>query len=337
LKTHFCIAFAFVLLLTQSTRPVQAMPADCRQVLTERWTAPARVLDLPAEDNLGTLEIEPDWHRAGDPLSKLVKARGRVVIPPDQFVCLHANGTFFAHPELIAKCAPNAFDCLEMKLMAMEDAEEDLCKKALGHIGHLKDLQVLILDKSDIGDVGMKPIGAITNLQYLSAFLTGLDGSCLKELRSLKKLRALVIPSNSLKEENFKYLPEYPSLQHLLLSCTNTTNAGIKLIAGCKNLIRLDISKNAAVTDESVPYIKQLKNIKDLSIDDTSISLAGLLKLKGLPLVTLVITQKKYTPEQLALVHSTFPSAKLHFRGGPKKVDEETGTIFGQFSRQRHF
>src|SRR5208337_1184765 len=112
------------------------------------------------------------------------------------------------------------------------------------------------------------------------------------------------------------------ALQHLLLSRTNLTNEGMKYIARCTKLKRLDLSKNPGVGDESVQYIKQLKALRNLSIDSTSITSQGLLKLKGLNLKVLTLPEAKYPPDQVAAVRATFPQAAIFFRGGPKKVDD---------------
>jgi hypothetical protein len=258
-------------------------------------------------------------------------------VAKDQFITFQPNAAFFKNPKLISQLPADAIDCLELKLMSMDDAEDVLCDRALGLIGHLKGLRVLIVDKSEVSDEGMKQIAGLTNLQYISAFLTPLRGTFLKQLRSLKKLQALELPSNGLQEQELKYLPEYPSLQHLLVSRTNLTNEGMKYIAGCTKLKRLDLSKNPGIGDESIQYLKQLQALSNLSIDSTSITSQGLLKLKGLNLKVLTLPEAKYPSDQVAAVRAAFPQAAVFFRGGPKKVDDETGTIYGQMSRQRRF
>jgi hypothetical protein len=310
-----------------------ALTADCQYVFTERWTSPARLIEFPENISLGTLTMQADWHRSNVPPPRLRPAQGKILVPRDQLVTFQPNAEFFAHPQSIAKLAPGAIDCLEFKLMAMDEAEEALCGQALGHIGHLKNLKILILDKSDISDQALKQIAGLGDLQYLSAFLCGLNGTCIKDLRSLKKLHSLILPGNSLQEDELRYLPELPALEHLLLSHTNVTNKGLKYIAGCKNLIRLDLSKNPGVDDGGVQYLKQLTKMRTLSLDDTSLSCKGIAQLKNLELTDLVLTKLKYSPAELAQLHKTFPKARFQFRGGPKQVDDETNTIFGKMSR----
>ena len=111
----------------------------------------------------------------------------------------------------------------------------------------------------------------------------------------------------------------------------------MKYIGGCARLKRLDLSKNPGVGDDSIPYLKQLKQLRVLSIDDTSITPQGLLKLKGAGFTSLVLSQGKISRAQLAQIHSAFPKAHIGYRGGAKAVDEETGTLWGQMSRQRKF
>jgi hypothetical protein len=316
----------------------RALNADCRGVLKDRWSAPERILDFPTNVSVGTIATQPDWHKRGAASpERILPARGKIVVPINQFVTFQPNSEFLKNPKLISQLPANAIDCFELKLISMEESEDALCDKALGGIGHLKGLTVLLLDRSEVSDTGIRQIAGLTNLVYLSAFLTPLRGTFLKDLRSLKKLQALALPSIGLQEEELKYLPEYPALEHLLLSRTNLTAKGLKYIARCAKLRRLDLSKNPGVGDDCIPYIRQMKALRNLAVDDTSITFQGLLQLEGTNFTQLELTEGRYSHDQLALFHSTFPQSHILFRGGVKKIDDETGTIYGQMSRQRHF
>jgi hypothetical protein len=332
------ISLAFLVAVAGPFYDCSARTQDCEDVLDYKWTAPARVLNFPANQSLGTLIIQRDWHNQGRTSpSTLLKAQGKVAVAKDMFVTLQANSAYFRNPQSLGQLPANAIDGIELKLMSMDDSEDELCNQALANMCNLKGLRVLVLDKSEVSDDGLKKIACLTNLEYISAFLTPLRGSFLKDLRTLKKLEALMMPSTGLKEDELRYLPEYPALQHLLMSHTNLSDKGMKYIGSCAQLKRLDVSRNPAITDQSIQYLQKLKSLQQLSVDGTAITFQGLQKLKGLNLNHLVLPEGQDSRKQGAQLQALFPKAIIYYRGRPKAVDDDTGVLYGQMSRQRHF
>jgi len=323
---------------TQAPGQSKALLKTPLDFISDKYDAPERVLQFPATQTLGTIVVAKDWRNRGRfKTSQLIQARGPVVVPKNNFITFQANQEFFRNPKQIRLFAPNSFDAIQLKLMSMDDSEDELCDQALANITHLKGIRVVLLDKSEVTDAGMKHLAELPNLEYISAFLTPLRGSFFKDLRGLKKLNAMSLESDGLKEEEFKYLPEIENLQILQLSRANVTNKAMKYLAGCKNLRWLDIGKNPRVTDESIPYLKQLKNLQELEVQGTSITVPGLLQLKGLPIRLLTVNDGALSKEQMSALKAALPELKINIRSVGGKVDEETGTIWGQMSRNRRF
>ncbi|MBS1989355.1 MAG: hypothetical protein JSS83_02495 [Cyanobacteria bacterium SZAS LIN-3] len=307
-------------------------------VLENKWDAPERVLEFPPSLSLGTIIIQNDWRNRGRTSpAQIVQARGKVVIPKNRFVTFQASKEFFKNPKLIANFPPTAFDCVILKLMSMDDSEDDLCDHALAQMTHLKGIRAVILDKSEVTDSGMKALASLPNLEYISAFLTPLRGTFFKDLKGNKKLTAMSLDSVGLKDEEFKALADYPNLQMLQLSRANVTNQGMRYLAACKNLRWLDVGKNPGISDDSMQYIKQLKNLQHLEVHSTSLTGTALMQLKGTGVKFLATSDGTLNKQQIAALKAAMPDLLVTTKGGPATVDEETGTIFGQMSRQRRF
>lgn len=272
-------------------------------------------------------------HSGRDNLAGL--AQGPVKIPANTFVTLKLGTNFFQKPDLLSKLPADAIDCLIVSMLSMDDSEDKLCDDSLGHLNNLTGLQAILLDRSDVTDEGMSKLGKLVNITYISAFLTNITGNSLKDLSNLKKLKFLSFHSTPVDGKNLVYLANFPQLAMLDVTRTGIDSNAVKHIAKCPNLISLDMSDNARINDSAVPYIATLKKLKHLNIGNTSITFNGLKGLKGL------------TPRYLALPHgiakSQFPAIQAIFPGtmlaiegnGGRKVDDETGTIFGVMSRDR--
>jgi len=311
---------------------------DPLDFISDKYDTPERTLEFPASQTLGTIVVSENWRQRGRfTSSQRYTARGKLVLPKNRFVIFQANQAYFKEPRQLRLMPPNSFDAIQLKLMSMDDSEDELCDQALANISHLKGIRVVLLDKSEVTDAGMKHLAELPNLEYISAFLTPLRGTFLKDLRACKKLQAMSLDSDGLKDEEFKYLPGFPNLQILQLSRANVNNQGMKYIGGCQKLRWLDIGKNPAVTDESIQYLKQLKSLEQLEVQGTSITPAGLLQLKGSSLKLLTLAEGFLTRSQHAALLAAIPDLKINIRSMGGKVDDDTGTIWGQVSRKRRF
>ena len=103
----------------------------------------------------------------------------------------------------------------------------------------------------------------------------------LSALTSLKKANLGDIAG--LTDEALAHIGRLTSLTHLYLHQGQFTDAGVKHLAGLKNLTRLVLGGNEPITDAGLATLLALKTLEDLRISYTSVSDAGMKMLQQLP------------------------------------------------------
>jgi len=289
---------------------------------------PRRVIPFPQAFSLGEIFIADLPTQDQDKMLRGA-ARGNIVVPAGKFVMFSPGRRFFEDPKRINNLPANAVDCLEITASSMDDSEDGLCDRGLSYIGHFKTVRKLILDRSDATDKGASFASELPDLQVIHAFATMVEGKCMQKFAGLKKLRCLFFHSSPIKDEYLKYCGAIPNLQYLSISGSGISDAGIKNLSSCVQLADLDIGNNVKITDQSVAYLINMKHLRNLRLGNTSITISGILKLKGLPLTQLELPSANHTLDQLKAVKKTFPAAYLCFVGKRHAdINSETKTIF---------
>jgi hypothetical protein len=268
-----------------------------------------RLLRFPKNISVGRLVIETGPGAAPTVVNQ--SAIGSVKVPADAAVRLELTETFFKDPTILKDLAPDSIDILIVRLSSMADAEEAICDNVLGHISHLTGLQAIYVDRSDVGDAGLSKLKAITNLRILEAGNSLVRGHALKDLSTLKELRTLRLCSTALDQDCLKYVSTFPKLEQLALTRTGLTSTGLKLIGNCLTLVDLDIGQNKQIADNDMQYVAALKKLTMVHLGNTSVTMAGLEKLKGLNLRRLFLPRSHYSAAEMAKVHKLFPLAKV--------------------------
>lgn len=291
---------------------------------------------FPADKCYGFVDVVPRVSGKVKGLkSQRLAAQGKIDVPKDMVVGFIANRFFFGKPQIIKDFAPDSFEVVTLKLLSMDDSEDDLVDRALAAMTHLKGIRALVLDKSDASDEGFKSVAKLTGLEKLDAFLVPSEGALLKYCTTLKKLKILSLDSVTVKEEYLKYLKEYSSLRSLSLSHTGLGDVGLKSIGACAGIEELVISRNSRITDAGLAHLKSLSKLRSINLQETSVTAKGLLALKGLPLRSLLVCSTNISEADAARLRAAFPGLNISIKNEKPKVDEDTNTIFGQMSRQR--
>jgi hypothetical protein len=334
-KMLFAGLFA-VGLINYNIAPLTAHAAQHTLTLTVEPTSAERILNFPGDLSLGFLHLEPRANRAenGTPgKTRSIQARGKIIIPKNTFVTFEANKEFFKNPTLLAKFPVNAFDSIMLRMLSMDDAEDEFCDRAIPAISHLTGLLELNIDRSEVTDAGLKKIAGLANLQHITAFLTPIRGEFLKDTTSLKKLRILELDAVGLKEEYLQSLPLYPSLVSLHLGHAHISDKGMPFIAKCPKVEELDIGKNPAIDDQGLAYLKNLKTLHYLNIFESAVTPKGILALKGLKLKSVILPGKLYPEPIMAQLKAAFPEAQFTARWTKSKMDDDTKAIFSPMTR----
>jgi hypothetical protein len=290
---------------------------------------PKRSIQFPQKNAFGALSILPaaDYNtpRAKQPLFK--QARGTIEVAPGQMVILKAGHELLEHPEALDNLPPDAIDVLRVEATSLADNEDGMADGVLQHARHLKGLIELNLDRSDVSDAGLAYAAELPNLQRVGAYSTRITGSCFKQLSNHKKLMSLGFAEDTIKEENLHYLSTLPDLRCISLRRTGLSVAGMREVAKCTNLRSLDIARNPKIDDRCIQYIRPLKKLGWLWLNETKISVKGLLQLKGLPLHGIVLPAAHYSQSELTAIAKVLPGATLS-KGVGAPIDEDAQTLF---------
>lgn len=135
-------------------------------------------------------------------------------------------------------------------------------------------------------------------------------------------LELSMINNTGFDDANMKLLNKLATqIVWLKLSGTKITDAGIKEISACKNLVRLNI-EGTAVTNNSIATLKQLPNLEYLNIVGTKIDDNGLEELASTkPLKNIYCWQTGVTQKGVEELHKINPGIRVNV-GGEKVADK---------------
>jgi len=289
---------------------------------------PARLLHFPKDYSLGEIRIAPNPYdfRTNEKGLLAGAARGDVSVAANKIVVFTPAQHFYKNPAIVKTFPVDAFDGLRIASSSLDDSEDDLCHKAMAQVGYLTGVTWLNMDRSDSNDADLAHAAEFPELQSLSAFSTTVTGSFLKATTRLKKLRSLHLSYNNLKEDNLVYLEQLPRLNYLYLGRSGISDKGMQYIACCPSIQVLDISQNN-INDASIKPIQALKNLQILSCKGTHITPAGLMKLKGLPLTTIILPAVRYRSADITALRKAFPGVNLVAQRGSEN-DREVKELY---------
>ncbi|MBX9666925.1 MAG: hypothetical protein K2X93_04865 [Candidatus Obscuribacterales bacterium] len=142
-----------------------------------------------------------------------------------------------------------------LKLMKSRPNLEDLslvdCKvtnQGLANLSNAKHLRRLKVRGGEFNEVGMKAIGTLSGLHELD-------------------LRAIRIAPQSLHHIN-----QLQELTKLTLKWSDMSDDDVASIAKMKSIVTLNLSESYALTDKSIDYLKQMKNLESLDLSFSKIS-----------------------------------------------------------------
>ena len=182
-------------------------------------------------------------------------------------------------------------------------ARTKVADAGLQQIAGLQKLQDLDLGATPVTDAGLRYLTKMPKLGSLD-LPSGISDVGLTHLATLKTLRSLRVASGakvtgkglatfpqlesldvSLHEtfgdEDLEVVAQLTELQHLGLSATKVTDAGLAHLPGLKKLERLDLD-NTKITDEGLKQLVGLQNLRSLNLGATQVTDTGAELLKQL-------------------------------------------------------
>ncbi len=144
----------------------------------------------------------------------------------------------------------------------------------------LTNLQELILSDRLVNDLVLEKLARLPRLKTLtirSVFVTDEGIAALGQLVNLSKLHLYL--GFRVSEAGVRRLVEFqlPEIELTYLSCTDEKLKELRKFSGLKAL-RLIGAEN--VTDEGIPYLSELTELKELDLSDAKLTMAGIKELK---------------------------------------------------------
>src|SRR5207237_863821 len=147
-------------------------------------------------------------------------------------------------------------------LVTLNLAKTKVTDAGLKEVLRFKRLAVLDLSGTQVTDLGLKDIAAIKSLTSLRLDGSKVTDAGLKELSGLKHLVTISLGKSQMTDASLRWLRERDLLHGLSeargkdgkrptsledvfsldFSLARLTDAGLKELAGCKNLVELDLS-----------------------------------------------------------------------------------------------
>lgn len=149
----------------------------------------------------------------------------------------------------------------------------------LKEIAKIKSLRVLELPQGKFGDDGVKELAALTNLEELSVSHPIGDVG-IYPLKTLTKLKKFSATNCKVGDGAMKTLSELPDIRSLKLYGSAVTDTGYGYVGKMAKLEELQTSYN--ITDKGVAELGKLKNLKNLSVWNSSVTIKGIRALPNL-------------------------------------------------------
>jgi len=309
-------------------------PSNSSPSLKTAKAAAIRKLVFPSQFSLGRLYVYkdkvsphhyPNGKMVAETLGRFVgEAKGTVqfAVPDQAVVYLVASYQLTEHPEVLTKLDPNVVDCLSFANTGIM-AE---VIRAIKPVSHLTGLRYLDLSVSELTDESLTPLKALTNLERLNLYMSGINGTFLKEVTSLRKLLSLELTSNLLDAKAFVYLSKFQSLENLQLNRCGVRDGDMQQVSKLANLTSLGLSQDL-MTGKGLALLKPLKKLRFLSLTNCNLSTSDLMALKGTDLSTLNLPANSYTPAEMSQLQRAMPHTKLFCRSG--QVSDYEKTLYG--------
>jgi hypothetical protein len=115
-------------------------------------------------------------------------------------------------------------------------------------------------------------------LDSLQLWETDITDLALKQISKFSKLRVLGIDSTKITDAGLCHLSKLPLLESLSIYCNNLNGEGLSYLTKL-DLTELDIGWTN-INDDSIVFLKQMKNLKYLRIFDTKITESGFFELQ---------------------------------------------------------
>ncbi len=279
-----------LLLLMTLSLPSSSPAAFARDVkrtesTTDTQAPTSRLLHFPTEQAVGALFLIPaaesgfvgQHHQY-----KVAKGDVTAIVPKGTDLILDVNQLATRYPKAMNSLPPASLDGLKIFGMEMnENPKQNFADAVLALTKRLTGLKTIFLDRSDVSDAGLSVAKSLVNLEVLSASITAVRGSFLKDLEPLRKIKMFILDDSKINDDNLRYIRGWKKLSELRMANCTITDNGCKYISACTGIKRLALKDNPKITDEGLTYLATLPQLEYLEIQGTGVTAKGIAKLQA--------------------------------------------------------
>ena len=290
--------------------------------------AAARILHFPAKFSLGRLyEINEkvDFALAADVRGRFIgTATGDVAVPGKAKILLDLDPKVGEQPQLMHGLAADTLYCLRVRY---SDGNDDLMRE----IAKLSALHRIDLLECEATDAGVIALAALKNLEHLGIVTAQINGSCFEKFAGPTKLRYLNASGNKLAPLAMAHITRIQNLETINLSGCNIRDDGLKNLKDLKNLHGMNLTSNPQITAAGLQSLAACKGLHFLSLRHTAVKASDILKLRGLQLSWLEISEVSLTKPLESELARTFPVCT--FALAKKEPDADNKMLFAPVTR----
>jgi len=184
-------------------------------------------------------------------------------------------------------------------------------------LARLKDLEQLHLDEDRLDDSAMKYLSKLNHLWNLTLGSGQISDDGLVSVANLKNLKELTVYENQLTDVGLARLANLTGLEQLILAKNQITGSGLGHLANLTKLYDLTLDDNP-ITDEGLKTLPALPGLSFLSLVRTNVTDASIQVLGKLPAdreISISIAGSKISSEGAAKLHKLLPRSTIWIQG----------------------
>lgn len=148
--------------------------------------------------------------------------------------------------------------------------------EAMVYLEDLPHLRMLSLDYGQANEESMKHLAGAKRMEYLSIVEAKIGDDGASVLRNFQQLRSLTLHNTGITDRSMKLISELPMLTQLRATGSDFSNETLQLLSKRKELRHLDLSGESRIDDQGLPYLSGMSRLKELGLEGSQISDAGL-------------------------------------------------------------
>jgi len=174
----------------------------------------------------------------------------------------------------------------KLETVGLDGKRPELTDAALAHIGKIHTLKGLSIEGASITDDGLRHLAGLTELKDLSIENTPITGEGLKYLQC-EALDELNVSGSRIYDRALRYVRRFPELRRLNLSATPISDGGLRYIGDLRNLKFITLNETT-IGGSGLQYLNSME-MKGFCACGTAITDASLAYMPDVPTGNVVL------------------------------------------------